>query len=80
MFLIDAADSPQVVDPDHSVQPDDIGGLGADTENWQALTQKEEEDVETLMTKCEFAISNAEAFTEELTNQLSMLDGVSEVP
>ncbi|ELT89930.1 hypothetical protein CAPTEDRAFT_229168 [Capitella teleta] len=60
-----------------SGQVDDITALGADTENWQALSTKEEEDMDVLMTKCDYAISNAEAFTEELTNQLSMLDGAN---
>jgi hypothetical protein len=78
LWLFDVIDGMQAVSGENpGNQTDDISALGADTENWQALSQREEDDVDMLMTKFDFAISNAQAFTEELTNQLSMLDGVS---
>lgn len=45
-------------------------------EDYQALTEREEFDLETLMSRCESAIGNAEAFTEQLSKDLSILDGV----
>ena len=72
------SDSSQTTDADRSVQQaEEIAGLGADTEDWQALSPKEEDDVEALMAQCEFAISNAEAFSDQLSKDLSVLDGVS---
>ncbi|RZF37975.1 hypothetical protein LSTR_LSTR005475 [Laodelphax striatellus] len=47
----------------------------ADLEEYQALTEKEELDLEQLMNQCNTAVSNAEAFIETLTNDLSILDG-----
>ena len=44
--------------------------------DWHALSSKEESDLETIMSQCEFAISNAEKFTDELSRDLSVLDGV----
>ncbi|XP_052825390.1 exocyst complex component 1 [Octopus bimaculoides] len=44
-------------------------------EDYQALSSKEEADLELLMSECQMAISNAEAFSEQLSKQLSMLDG-----
>ncbi len=52
--------------------------LGAESD-YQALTPKEETDLESLMSQCEFAISNAESFAEQLAGDLSVLDGVSGV-
>ncbi|XP_077983719.1 exocyst complex component 1-like isoform X2 [Glandiceps talaboti] len=49
-------------------------GDGSD-EDYQALSTKEEKDLEKMMAKCEFAVSNAEAFTEQLSRDLSVLDG-----
>lgn len=46
-------------------------------EDYQALTDKEEKDLEQLMTQCGSAVSNAEAFMETLARDLSILDGVS---
>ncbi|KAK4883341.1 hypothetical protein RN001_006660 [Aquatica leii] len=45
------------------------------SEDFQAITDKEQEDLNRLMTDCEFAISNAEAFMEVLARDLSLLDG-----
>ncbi|XP_041359925.1 exocyst complex component 1-like isoform X2 [Gigantopelta aegis] len=46
-------------------------------EDYQALTSKEETDLELLMSECAVAISNAEAFAEQLGKQLSVLDGAN---
>ncbi len=40
------------------------------------MTPKEETDLETLMSQCDFAISNAELFAKQLEGDLSVLDGV----
>ncbi|KAF2900398.1 hypothetical protein ILUMI_05792 [Ignelater luminosus] len=45
------------------------------SEDFQAITDKEQEDLNRLMSDCEFAISNAEAFMEVLARDLSLLDG-----
>lgn len=51
-------------------------GLESDfTEDFQAITDKEQEDLKKLMSGCEFAISNAEGFMEILARDLSLLDG-----
>ena len=76
LFLF--SETNQTTDADRSVQQaEEIAGLGGDTEDWQALSAKEEEDVEAMMAQCEFAISNAEAFADQLSKDLSVLDGVS---
>ncbi|XP_052277522.1 exocyst complex component 1-like isoform X2 [Dreissena polymorpha] len=46
-------------------------------EDYQELTTKEEEDIESLMSECAAAISNAETFTEQLSKKLSILDGAN---
>ncbi|CAH1965658.1 unnamed protein product [Acanthoscelides obtectus] len=45
------------------------------TEDFQAITDKEQEDLKKLISGCEFAISNAEGFMEVLSRDLSLLDG-----
>ena len=40
------------------------------------MSEKEQSDLEFLMGQCEFAISNAEAFIQQLSKDLSVLDGV----
>lgn len=57
-------------------QGDDIS---VNSEDYQALSTKEEADLESLMSQCEFAISNAEAFSEQLSKDLSSLDGVRNI-
>lgn len=44
-------------------------------EDFQAITDKEQEDLKRLMSDCQFAIGNAEAFMEILARDLSLLDG-----
>ena len=56
-------------------QSDEMAGLAADND-WHALSQKEEADLNSIMSQCEFAISNAEKFTDQLSRDLSVLDGV----
>lgn len=46
-------------------------------EDYQALSTKEEADLERMMNECEYAIGNAEAFVERLANDLSVLDGAN---
>ena len=45
-------------------------------EDYQELTQREENDLEYMISQTENAISNIEAFTEQLSKDLSVLDGV----
>lgn len=46
-------------------------------EEYQALTEKEENDLEKMMLELGFTPNNAEEFVEKLTNQLTTLDEVS---
>ncbi|XP_071846851.1 exocyst complex component 1-like isoform X2 [Apostichopus japonicus] len=46
-------------------------------EDYQALSSREEADLERMMNECEYAIGNAEAFVERLANDLSVLDGAN---
>lgn len=57
-----------------SQSSDDLSIAG---EDYQALSAKEEADLELLMSECQVAMSNAELFAEQLSKQLSVLDGVS---
>ena len=45
-------------------------------EDYQELTQKEEKDLECMISQTENAISHIEVFTEQLSKDLSVLDGV----
>ena len=45
-------------------------------EDYQELTQREENDLEYMISQTDNAISNIEAFTEQLSKDLSILDGV----
>jgi len=61
----------------HSVFCYDAGYIEpVEAEDYLALTDREEQDLEKLMSQCEFGISNAEAFMENLAKDLSILDGV----
>ena len=53
-----------------------VDDISIEGEDYQALSTKEESDLELLMSECQVAISNAEVFTEQLSKQLSVLDGV----
>jgi len=50
-------------------QSEEMGALSADSD-WHALSQKEEADLDTIMSQCEFAISNAEKFADQLSRDL----------
>ena len=52
-------------------------GIGDD--DYQALSEREEKDLERLLAQSEDALSNAEKFMEQLTRDLSILDGVSSI-
>lgn len=47
-----------------------------DEEDYQALTDREEKDLERLLSQSNNALSNAEKFMEQLAKDLSLLDGV----
>lgn len=64
-----------VSESDISTQAMGEEDTGLEIEDYQALSEREEVDLEKLMSQCEFAISNAEAFTEQLSKDLSLLDG-----
>ncbi|XP_048237004.1 exocyst complex component 1-like isoform X1 [Haliotis rufescens] len=51
--------------------------ISIEDEDYQALSSKEESDLELLMSECKVAISNAETFTDQLSRQLSVLDGAN---
>ncbi|KAK3606322.1 hypothetical protein CHS0354_041956 [Potamilus streckersoni] len=57
-----------------SMEGMDVTGIA---EDYQALTTKEEQDLDLLMSECQVAISNAEVFAEQLSKQLSVLDGAN---
>lgn len=54
------------------------GGDEDALDDYQELSTREEQDIESMMEMCEYAISNAEAFAEQLSRELQVLDGVSE--
>ncbi|CAL1546243.1 unnamed protein product [Lymnaea stagnalis] len=54
-----------------------VDDISMEGEDYQALSAKEESDLELLMSECQVAISNAEVFTEQLSKQLSVLDGAN---
>lgn len=47
------------------------------TDDYQELSAREENDLEYMMAQTNNAIGNIEAFTEQLSKDLSVLDGVS---
>lgn len=53
------------------------GGDEDSLDDYQELNAREEQDIESMMEVCEYAISNAEAFAEKLASELQVLDGVS---
>lgn len=48
----------------------------AEFDEYQALNEKEERDLELMMSQIDFKASNAEKFVDELTTQLTKLDTV----
>lgn len=53
------------------------GGDEDALEEYQELSAREEQDIESMMEMCKYAVSNAEAFAEKLFKELQVLDGVS---
>uniref|UniRef100_A0A4W6CKM9 Exocyst complex component 1 n=1 Tax=Lates calcarifer TaxID=8187 RepID=A0A4W6CKM9_LATCA len=51
------------------------GGDEDALDDYQELSTREEQDIESMMEMCEYAISNAEAFAEQLSKELQVLDG-----
>uniref|UniRef100_A0A665V6C1 Exocyst complex component 1 n=1 Tax=Echeneis naucrates TaxID=173247 RepID=A0A665V6C1_ECHNA len=51
------------------------GGDEDALDDYQELSTREETDIESMMEMCEYAISNAEAFAEQLSKELQVLDG-----
>ena len=45
--------------------------------DYKALSEREQQDLERLMEQCDSAVSNAEAFAEQLSRDLSVLDGAN---
>ncbi|KAK7605519.1 hypothetical protein V9T40_007377 [Parthenolecanium corni] len=63
-----------------SIKPESDGTSGGDNvvliepEEYQALSEKEEADLEKMMHELHFSVNNAEEFVGKLTKQLSYLD------
>uniref|UniRef100_A0A8C9YPB3 Exocyst complex component 1 n=1 Tax=Sander lucioperca TaxID=283035 RepID=A0A8C9YPB3_SANLU len=53
------------------------GGDEDALDDYQELSTREEQDIEGMMEMCEYAISNAEAFAEQLSRELQVLDGAN---
>lgn len=53
------------------------GGDEDALDDYQELSAREKQDIESMMEMCEYAVSNAEAFAEKLFKELHVLDGVS---
>uniref|UniRef100_A0A3B3S7B2 Exocyst complex component 1 n=1 Tax=Paramormyrops kingsleyae TaxID=1676925 RepID=A0A3B3S7B2_9TELE len=53
------------------------GGDEDSLDDYQELNAREEQDIESMMEVCEYAISNAEAFAEKLASELQVLDGAN---
>uniref|UniRef100_A0A8C1US13 Exocyst complex component 1 n=2 Tax=Cyprinus carpio TaxID=7962 RepID=A0A8C1US13_CYPCA len=51
------------------------GGDEDALDDYQELNSHDEQDIESMMEVCEYAISNAEAFAEKLSRELQVLDG-----
>ncbi|XP_037075507.1 exocyst complex component 1-like [Pollicipes pollicipes] len=54
-----------------------VSELVVEADSYQALTAQEEEDLLRMMSEHETAVSNAEAFAEQLSQELSGLDGAN---
>ncbi|XP_010771329.1 exocyst complex component 1 isoform X2 [Notothenia coriiceps] len=53
------------------------GGDEDALDDYQELSTREEQDIEGMMEMCEYAVSNAEAFAEQLSRELQVLDGAN---
>ncbi|XP_043211990.1 exocyst complex component 1-like, partial [Amphibalanus amphitrite] len=54
-----------------------VSELSVEADSYQALTSQEEQDLLKMMSEHETAVSNAEAFAEQLNRELSGLDGAN---
>lgn len=64
--------SPEKINNNERVESSDESDSA---EDFHALTDKEEFDLNKLMNQCNYAISNADQFMEDLSNNLHELDG-----
>ena len=57
----------------------DIGGTGKNEngQGYQAISDKEEKDLLGLMKTCDYAVTNADLFVDDLQRQLNLLDGAN---
>ncbi|XP_020774431.1 exocyst complex component 1 isoform X2 [Boleophthalmus pectinirostris] len=71
--------SPQLLEESvPSGESQSVAGGDEDTlDEYQELSTREEQDIESMMEMCEYAISNAEAFAEQLSRELQVLDGAN---
>lgn len=71
--------SPQLLEESvPSGESQSVAGGDEDTlDEYQELSTREEQDIEGMMEMCEYAISNAEAFAEQLSRELQVLDGAN---
>uniref|UniRef100_A0A8C2ZSB6 Exocyst complex component 1 n=1 Tax=Cyclopterus lumpus TaxID=8103 RepID=A0A8C2ZSB6_CYCLU len=53
------------------------GGDEDALDDYQELSTREEQDIEGMMEMCEYAVSNAEGFAEQLSRELQVLDGAN---
>ncbi|XP_072262322.1 exocyst complex component 1 isoform X6 [Pyxicephalus adspersus] len=53
------------------------GGEEEAAAEYQELNAREKQDIEFMMEGCKYAISNAEAFAEQLSRELQVLDGAN---
>uniref|UniRef100_A0A671PYU7 Exocyst complex component 1 n=1 Tax=Sinocyclocheilus anshuiensis TaxID=1608454 RepID=A0A671PYU7_9TELE len=71
--------SPQLLEESvPSGESQSVAGRDEDAlDDYQELNAREEQDIESMMEVCEYAISNAEAFAEKLSRELQVLDGAN---
>uniref|UniRef100_A0A8C6ULS2 Exocyst complex component 1 n=1 Tax=Neogobius melanostomus TaxID=47308 RepID=A0A8C6ULS2_9GOBI len=71
--------SPQLLEESvPSGESQSVAGGDEDTlDEYQELSTREEQDIESMMEMCEYAVSNAEAFAEQLSRELQVLDGAN---
>lgn len=71
--------SPQLLEESvPSGESQSVAGGDEDTlDEYQELSTREEQDIDSMMEMCEYAISNAEAFAEQLSRELQVLDGAN---
>ncbi|XP_051581196.1 exocyst complex component 1-like isoform X3 [Myxocyprinus asiaticus] len=69
---------PKAEDSVPSGESQSVAGGDEDAlDDYQELNTREEQDIESMMEVCEYAISNAEAFAEKLSRELQVLDGAN---